>query len=510
MSERYSKLYTLAPNLYIEGSPIVISAGALLKDTTDNSTLVQLKLKSIYNGFIKAVTVEIVPHDSANRVLGNSEKFQYMDLSLSRNGEFGQKVPIPLLDATTRSFTVNVVEVVFGDMTFWSNGEESQRVFEAIPPSTTLEQRFYQKEMVKQYQIAYGNASKFLPNKEKDLWICSCGCYNHVEEFSCFSCKQSLCSLESADFYELDKKVKERLEEEQIERERKIEEEKVIADSIEREQVIAKKAAKLKAKKIGYGTAITITCLLVLLQAIPSIKNLYQYNSAMNLMEKQDYKAAFLTFTELSNYEDSSSLAQDSYYSLAKESGWLEKSWYTSEVDNEYSKDEQKYIAQALFEIDSLLHMYSKDEEVKFYFKMTEIWDSLNQEYPEVCRSKYCEIQERYPATLKFILSTDIFVTDLTEGDFSSHFRQLGDIKSNDFIDLNSYLETGIFVCLDFHISGNGQRETVKGYFHRLGIWWQSCYPSYSDIAVGKGKLLVVDSYTGEIYLEEEFSIESW
>lgn len=33
MSERYLKLFSLEENLYIPGSPVLIAAGALLKDT---------------------------------------------------------------------------------------------------------------------------------------------------------------------------------------------------------------------------------------------------------------------------------------------------------------------------------------------------------------------------------------------------------------------------------------------------------------------------------------------
>ena len=32
MSERYSKVFSLPENLYAEGAPVVIAAGALLKD----------------------------------------------------------------------------------------------------------------------------------------------------------------------------------------------------------------------------------------------------------------------------------------------------------------------------------------------------------------------------------------------------------------------------------------------------------------------------------------------
>ena len=45
MSERYAKLSHLPENLYMEGSPVIIAAGALLKDNQTGRVIAQLKLR---------------------------------------------------------------------------------------------------------------------------------------------------------------------------------------------------------------------------------------------------------------------------------------------------------------------------------------------------------------------------------------------------------------------------------------------------------------------------------
>ena len=115
MTNRYSRLFTLPSALYATGSPVVIVAGALLKDNQTGKVLGQLKLRSISPKHIKAVKVCITTMDTAARILGEPIEYQYLDLSVPRNTEFGQKTAISLPDAATRSFTVSVTEVVFSD-----------------------------------------------------------------------------------------------------------------------------------------------------------------------------------------------------------------------------------------------------------------------------------------------------------------------------------------------------------------------------------------------------------
>lgn len=59
MSERYTRLFALPENLYAEGSPVLLSAGALLKDNETGKVLVQLKIKNIGSKTIKAAKVRV-------------------------------------------------------------------------------------------------------------------------------------------------------------------------------------------------------------------------------------------------------------------------------------------------------------------------------------------------------------------------------------------------------------------------------------------------------------------
>lgn len=111
MSERYSRIFSLPENLYVEGSPVVIAAGALLKDNQTGRVIAQLKLRNISDCVVNTVKVKINAFDPAGTLLKGVESFSYLDLSVGKDGEFGQKKPIPLPDLTTRSFSVEILSV---------------------------------------------------------------------------------------------------------------------------------------------------------------------------------------------------------------------------------------------------------------------------------------------------------------------------------------------------------------------------------------------------------------
>ena len=64
MSERYTRLFSLPENLYSVGAPVVIAAGAVLKDNQTGKVLTQLKIQNISDKAVKAATVSIVPMDT--------------------------------------------------------------------------------------------------------------------------------------------------------------------------------------------------------------------------------------------------------------------------------------------------------------------------------------------------------------------------------------------------------------------------------------------------------------
>lgn len=115
MSKRYIRLFSLPENLGLEDCPIVISAGALLKDTATEKMLAQLKLRNLSPRKVTAVQIKINAYDPAGVELGGVDTFSYLGLNIPIGGEFGTQTPIYLPDAATRSFTVDILSVTFAD-----------------------------------------------------------------------------------------------------------------------------------------------------------------------------------------------------------------------------------------------------------------------------------------------------------------------------------------------------------------------------------------------------------
>lgn len=133
MSERYTRLFSLPENLGQDGCPVLISAGALLKDNNTGKVLVQLKLRNISEQVIKSVKIKVNAYDTAGGSLRGVEDFSYLDLAVERDGEFGSKMPIVLPDNTTRSVSVEILSVVF------ENGEVYQPIAGIVADSLSCE-----------------------------------------------------------------------------------------------------------------------------------------------------------------------------------------------------------------------------------------------------------------------------------------------------------------------------------------------------------------------------------
>lgn len=224
MSERYTRLYVLPERLYIEEAPIIIMAGALHMDNKLGKCVAQLKFKNISNQLIIAVRVRIMPYDVANRPLEGATEHQYLDLFASRDEEFGQKTLVSLSDSATRSFGVQVLEVVFSDKTIWKPTKE---MWKSVPKQDTLEVILQDQELINQYKIKFGNEAAFQPIKDRDIWLCTCGAVNR-QEAACHICGNTLGSLFAENIMtelNADKELRLLNEEKQrLEKERRLEE----------------------------------------------------------------------------------------------------------------------------------------------------------------------------------------------------------------------------------------------------------------------------------------------
>ena len=287
MSERFTKLFSLPENLYAEGSPLVIAAGALQKDNQSGRVFAQLKFKSITGKTIKAVKVKLFPLDTIGNAIDGEVPQEYLDLKTVRDADFGQKTAIAFPNASTRGFAVEVTEVYFADNSVWSG---SGAKWEALPQPETLESALGDRELVKQYRIKYGADSKFAISEHLDLWRCSCGAWNRNGE-KCHVCGMELWFLKAADLEEL-----------KAERDARLKAQRQKAEA-------EKQAAEAKTKKTKKLAMIIVPIIVVAAVAAVlisgSVKKSNAYNEAMALAEALKYDEAIAAFLELGNYKDS-------------------------------------------------------------------------------------------------------------------------------------------------------------------------------------------------------------
>lgn len=101
-------------NIYAKGAPVLISAGALLKDNQTNNVLVQLKITNLSHSVINACKVSVKAYDPSGEELQGVENYSYLDINVSRGKQFGTKKPIDLPDSTTRKIKPISVDHIVG------------------------------------------------------------------------------------------------------------------------------------------------------------------------------------------------------------------------------------------------------------------------------------------------------------------------------------------------------------------------------------------------------------
>ena len=196
MAERYTRLFMLQDNdLYETGSPILLCAGALLKDTQTGKSIVQLKFRNISMKQIAALKVSLRAFDAFGTETEGVPEFQYLDLSVTRDQEFGQKTPIVLPNAETRSFISTCKGVIFADGTKW---EPDTDEWIPLKKQKCLKERF--GALAAQYRRDTGlKTAAYIVTEDRDLWLCACGAVNRGEEVTCHACKVNRIMLQEAE-----------------------------------------------------------------------------------------------------------------------------------------------------------------------------------------------------------------------------------------------------------------------------------------------------------------------
>ena len=188
MAERFQRLYALEPNQYSKGCPIIIEAGALQKDTETGAVLAQIKMRNIGETTISSCRISIRAYATNGDEVEGVSDFSYLDLNASRGSEFGTKVPVILPDRTTRSFSVDIKEIVFSDGTV---KKLRKNQWKPIQRQKTIDEVLENAELTKQYKVEAGGSADLYPEKKNGLFMCTCGAINLDSADNCYKCGKS-------------------------------------------------------------------------------------------------------------------------------------------------------------------------------------------------------------------------------------------------------------------------------------------------------------------------------
>ena len=298
--ERYTRLYTLPENLYTQGSPVTIAAGALLLDNQTGSVMAQLKFRNVSQHDIKAVFVSVEAFDVAHTQLSGVESYQYLDLQEKRDAEFGQKQAIRLPDATARSFAPRCTRVVLDDDTLWEAPENA--AWESLPKPTPISEKV-SGELLEQHKRDTAEYAVYAPESFSGLWLCTCGELNEETEETCHICRLSRQTQTDALNEEA---LQEHLTAYEAAEAEKAEKLRAEQEAIEAEKAAERAVRKKKARKIfAIIGAAALLCVAVALLITKVIIPNNKYNAAAALMNDGQYEEAISAFRAMDGYKDS-------------------------------------------------------------------------------------------------------------------------------------------------------------------------------------------------------------
>lgn len=176
MAERFTRLFQLGNDLYSEGSPVIIRAGALLNDTVTGSMIAQIKYQNISEKKIVATKVHLCAYDAMGAALGERVEYSYLNLNVPSGAYWGGDKAVILPDKVTNSFEITGISVTFSDGTSWKS--ESVNTYSSIPASPLLVDELHDMALVEQYSLETTPKAKFVPMEYGSLWRCACGCIN--------------------------------------------------------------------------------------------------------------------------------------------------------------------------------------------------------------------------------------------------------------------------------------------------------------------------------------------
>ncbi|MCR5294234.1 MAG: hypothetical protein K6E30_03530 [Lachnospiraceae bacterium] len=349
MSDRFSEVFRLPENLYVEGSPVLLEAGVLLKDNHTQKILAQMKFRNLSGKNLKGIRIHLGLFGIDGSVIYPDFEYSYLDINAVPDAEFGSRTPVFLPDNLVREMRF------MGLCAFYSDGSSTvteNLEWTTLPAQELIQDHFQDPVLLQQWHLELGERSGFVPTKVMGLYRCTCGAINLKSAEKCIICKRPFAKMDElltgtklADLAA----ERIRLEEETAaaEREqRRIEEERIAQELREKE---AEKKKRRKKRSIILAILFVFLCLLsvgMYFWGVPLIrliiaqseikKGNYQeagntidelkpflqkvefanelvYQGAQSLFDQENYLGSAKTFEKKVEYKDCEELAKISY-----------------------------------------------------------------------------------------------------------------------------------------------------------------------------------------------------
>lgn len=239
---KYTHIFKNYEGSYFPGCPVIIVGKALVKEEYTGDIYAQIKFQNIGSKNIAGISASVTVFDVYGKELSSVKGIQYPDMNEACGSEFGSKTLIPL-NTSARSFDVRLDEVCFADGSALKFRSGS---WEKLPEQELLVDRLG-KELAEEYCREISEDSCYVPCKNENIWLCSCGAVNLADEESCRDCGQKYSELVTA----LDEENLKKAYDEKARKKKKEDDEKHTAER--------KKRIKIVYGLIGAILAIIIT-----------------------------------------------------------------------------------------------------------------------------------------------------------------------------------------------------------------------------------------------------------
>ena len=439
MNNRFKSLYKLEPNLYTKDSPIIISAGVLLKDEKTDSVITQLKFQSVTKKRIIALKITIKPFDVSSNPLKEIVDYQYLDLNINNGDVFGNNKAIVMHDNATRIIKIEKIIVVFENEEQVITGENLQTISNQEKLSNNLS-----IDLVKQYQIDVSAKSQYVPIIIDNLWMCSCGTPNSTN--TCIQCgiKREIV-FNSYNSIELNKRFQNRLEYQKE------------AEEAKKKQENEAKIRQKKKNNLFIAIGLVIVLVLTTVLVTNSIKKKNEYNALLSnvdsYIEQERYEEAFdliniydIEFDDYTEYRGTLIPLMQNKHKEARSSSKENFAFSLNDTDfyvDDYEiysiKDDKKTILYESLGYEKFLgysHYYTLSERSSIYANGLII-------FVEHCKTRNLETYKlSYEYTVKYV-------------NISTH--EVKTIASNDsYSDIYKLKNGSIFVGLDIIYPNDG------------------------------------------------------